>query len=279
MTALTLTQSEIADRLRIHSAVGGRFADKKAALRAAEQRVIDEKASLRAEEQRIADVETELRAKERGIADAEAELRAAEQKIAEARAKLRATQQEITEAKAEQRAEQQRIDDKKANLRTEEQRMADEKEKISTEEAEWLQQEIKLRALLHELNENGATTPVPLEFDTASRTIRWVGGSVKLGKKPYKFVKALYHAKKRRAVSHWLIQKVWGNELKHKSTVKSTVTRLNKRLEETNCPYKVNSATCFLPVIYMQDPATDRIIDSNDRPPVKGFRLAIRKQF
>jgi len=60
MTALSLTQPEIIDRLRVNAAIGNRIADEKAKLRVEEQRIADAMAKLRIEAQRIADEQMKM---------------------------------------------------------------------------------------------------------------------------------------------------------------------------------------------------------------------------
>ena len=168
MTAFSLTQPEIIDRLRINSAIGNRIAGEKARLRIEEQRIADAMAKLRAEAQRIADEQTA----------------------------------------------------------------------VSLEEAAYMAKETKLRTWLHELNENGAITPVPLEFAPDGRTIRWKDGcSVKLGSTPCKFVKALYFADGQQMTMTDMEEKVWGEGAD--STIQTTATILRKTLAEHDFPYTV----------------------------------------
>jgi molybdopterin converting factor small subunit len=167
MTAFSLTQPEILDRLRVHAAIGIRIAD--------------EKANLCIEEQRI--------------------------------------------------------DDAIAKLRTEAQRIAEEKAKKTAEEAVWSAQETKLRTWLHELNENGAITPVPLEFASDGRTIRWADGAVKLGSTPCKFVKTLYFAEGQQMTATDIEEKVWGEA--EDATLQQTASNLRRTLAENNFPYTI----------------------------------------
>jgi hypothetical protein len=167
MTAVSLTQPEILDRLRVHAAIGVRIAD----------------------------------------------------------------------AKAKLCIEEQRIDDAIATLRAEAQRIAEEKAKKTAEEAAWSAQEIKLRTWLHELYEHGAIAPVPLEFASDGRTIRWENGAVKLGSTPCKFVKALYFAEGQQMTATNLEEKVWGEA--EDATLQQTASNLRRTLAENNFPYTV----------------------------------------
>jgi hypothetical protein len=168
MTALSLTQPEIIDRLRVNSAVGNRIAD--------------EKARLRTEERRIADA--------------------------------------------------------MAKLRIEAQRIADEQMKVSLEEAAHFAKETKLRTWLHELNENGAITPVALDFDSDGRTIRWGHGCcLKLGSIPCKFVKTLYFADEQQMTMTDVEEKVWGEA--EDATIQQTASTLRRILAENDFPYTI----------------------------------------
>jgi len=167
MTAFSLTQPEIIDRLRVNSAHWGRIADEKAKLQAEERRIADAMAQLRAEAQRIAEKQAE----------------------------------------------------------------------IFTEEAACLEKETKLRTWLNELNENGAITPVPLEFASDGRTIYWAGGQVKLGSTPCKFVKALYFAEEQRMAMTDVEEKVWGEA--EDATIQQTASSLRRTLADCDFPYTI----------------------------------------
>ena len=193
MTAFSLTQPEIIDRLRVNSAIGNRIADEKARLQTGEQRIANTMAKLQTEERRIADAIAELR------------------------------------------AEEQRVADDKAKLRVEVQRIADEQMKVSLEEAAHVAKEIKLRTWLHELNENGAITPVALEFAPDGRTIRWGNGcSVKLGSTPCRFVKTLYFAEEQQMTMTDVEEQVWGEGAD--GTIQTTATNLRKTLADNDFP-------------------------------------------
>jgi hypothetical protein len=69
MTAFSLTQPEIIDRLRVNAAIGNRIADGKAKLQTEEQRIAEAMAKLRIEEQKIADAMAKLRVEAQRIAD------------------------------------------------------------------------------------------------------------------------------------------------------------------------------------------------------------------
>ena len=125
-----------------------------------------------------------------------------------------------------------------AKLRAEAQRIAEKQAEVSIEEAAYFAKEIKLRTWLHELNENGAITPVALDFDTDGKTIRWGNGcSVRLGRTPYKFVKALYFADDQQMTMTDVEEKVWGEGAD--GTIQTTATNLRKTLAENNFPYTV----------------------------------------
>ena len=168
MTAFSLTQPEIIDRLRVNAAIGNRIAD--------------EKARLRTEEQRIANA--------------------------------------------------------MAQLRIEAQRIAEEQMKVLLEEAAHFAKETKLRTWLHELNENGAITPVALDFDPDGRTIRWGKGCcVKLGSTPCKFVKTLYFADEQQMMVTDVEEKVWGEA--EDATIQQTASSLRRTLADHEFPYTI----------------------------------------
>ena len=167
MTAFSLTQPEIIDRLRIISANWERIANEKAKLQIEERRIVEAMAKLRAEAQRIAEKQAE----------------------------------------------------------------------VSTEEAAYFAKEVKLRAWLHELNENGAITPIPLEFAPDGRTILWAGGQVKLGSTPCRFVKALYFAEEQQMTMTDIEEKVWGEA--EDATIQQTASTLRRTLADNDFPYTI----------------------------------------
>jgi len=172
------------------------------------------------------------------IADGKAKLQTEEQRIVDAMAKLRTEEQRIADEKAKLQAEEQRIADEKAKLRVESQRIADEQMKVSLEEAAHFAKETKLRTWLHELNENGAITPVALDFEPDGRTIRWGRGcSVKLGSTPCRFVRTLYFAEGQQMTMTDLEETVWGEGAD--GTIQTTATNLRKTLADCDFPYTI----------------------------------------
>jgi len=167
MTAFSLTQPEIIDRLRIISANWERIANEKAKLQIEERRIVEAMAKLRAEAQRIAEKQAE----------------------------------------------------------------------VSTEEAAYFAKEVKLRTWLRELNENGAITPIPLEFAPDGRTILWAGGRVKLGSTPCRFVKALYFAEEQQMTMTDIEEKVWGEA--EDATIQQTASTLRRTLADNDFPYTI----------------------------------------
>lgn len=162
--------------------------------------------------------------------------------------------------------------------------LANERAKQQAMEKEWwiaekelAERDKELRERLQNLIIDGELAPVSLVFDENTRTILWDGGSVKLGAKPFKILKVLYFAPIRRAKIHQLAERVWGISSKHHSTVKSTVSRLNLELKKAKCPYKIVGAKCLQPIVYKKDPVTHKIKDGMNRPPIKGYKLVIRK--
>ena len=144
----------------------------------------------------------------------------------------------IADEKARLRTEEQRIVNAVAELRVEAQRIADEQMKVSLEEAAYFAKEIKLRTWLHELNENEAITPVPLEFAPDGRTIRWGNGCcVKLGSTPCKFVKALYFADEQQMTMTDIEEKVWGEA--EDATIQQTASSLRRTLADYDFPYTI----------------------------------------
>ena len=144
----------------------------------------------------------------------------------------------IADEKARLRTEEQRIADAMAELRVEAQRIANEQTKVALEEAAHFAKELKLRMWLQELNENGAITPVALDFDPDGRTIRWGNGCcVKLGSIPCRFVKALYFADDQQMTMTDIEGKVWGEA--EDTTIQQTASCLRRVLAKKAFPYTI----------------------------------------
>jgi len=174
-------------------------------------------------------------------------------------------------------AGRQKIADKRAWLTDEKAKLQRIENELLITETDLAKRDRELREQLQTLIYKGESAPMSLVFDKDLRTLRWEGGSVKLGAKPFKIVRVLYHAPNRRAKIQSLAERVWGLPCKHHSTIKSTISRLNATLKKANCPYKVGSARCLQPMIYSKDPKTNKIKDGTRQPDIKGFKLVIRK--
>lgn len=89
-----------------------------------------------------------------------------------------------------------------------------------------------------------------LSFDDHRRRIYWPGGSVKLGKKSYRFVKTIWLGEDHRAEFVELEEAVWLREPKTKTFVtRRTVSTLaqyaEKNLTEANFPYRIEVVKNF----------------------------------
>jgi hypothetical protein len=109
---------------------------------------------------------------------------------------------------------------------------------------------ISLRALENELVQkelpNELRTEQELTFDDTKLTVSWLGGSVKLNKVPYCFVKTLWCCKSRRADIDIIERTVWRIDQKNRifvprSTICSCVSRTNTILDKAQCPYKIKA--------------------------------------
>jgi len=143
----------------------------------------------------------------------------------------------IADEKARLRTEEQRIADAMEKLRVEAQQVAEEQMRVSLEEAAYFAKEVKLRTWLHELNENGAITPVALDFAPDGRTICWADGQVKLGSIPCKFIKALYFAHGQQMTMTDVEEQIWGEA--EDSTIQQTASNLRRTLADNDFPYTI----------------------------------------
>ena len=89
-----------------------------------------------------------------------------------------------------------------------------------------------------------------LSFDDQLRRIYWGGGSVKLGKKSYLFIKTLWFGENHQAEIVELEENVWAQQIETKAFVaRRTVSMLarhtQKNLTEVNFPYKIEPVKNF----------------------------------
>ena len=89
-----------------------------------------------------------------------------------------------------------------------------------------------------------------LSFDDHRRRIYWSGGSVKLGKKSYLFIKTLWLGECHQAELAELEENVWAQHIETKAfvarhTVSMLVRHTQKNLTEANFPYKIETVKNF----------------------------------
>ena len=114
-----------------------------------------------------------------------------------------------------------------------------------------------------------------LTFDSNGKTIRWNGGSVRLGKKPYTFVKALYE--KRRMRINGIAKAVWGESLTPSETIRVTVCNLRKKLAMANFPYEVMTVESKKQEAKVRNPNTGKIRNLTVQPEISGFKFSVKK--
>ena len=89
-----------------------------------------------------------------------------------------------------------------------------------------------------------------LIFDDNRCRIGWQSGSVKLGKKSYRFVKTIWLGENHQVEFSEVEENVWGKQLEKKmfvplSTVAMLVRHTQKNLTEAHFPYKIESIKNF----------------------------------
>jgi DNA-binding response OmpR family regulator len=89
-----------------------------------------------------------------------------------------------------------------------------------------------------------------LFFDDQRRRIYWGGGSVKLGKKSYLFIKTVWNGENHQAEFAELEENVWMRDAESdmfvdRSTVTMLVRHTQKNLIEANFPYEIESVKNF----------------------------------
>lgn len=85
-----------------------------------------------------------------------------------------------------------------------------------------------------------------LSFDDNRRRIYWNGGSIKLGKKSYLFVKTLWLGERHRAELAELEENVWTQQVETEAfvarrTISMLVQHTQKNLIEADFPYKIET--------------------------------------
>ena len=85
-----------------------------------------------------------------------------------------------------------------------------------------------------------------LSFDDHRRRIYWSGGSLKLGKKSYLFIKTLWLGERHQAEITELEENVWTEQIETEAfvarrTISMLVRHTQKNLTEVNFPYKIET--------------------------------------
>ena len=114
-----------------------------------------------------------------------------------------------------------------------------------------------------------------LTFDPDGKTIRWNGGSVRLGGKPCKFVKTLYEKRKVRFTSMATV--VWGESLTPPETIRVTVCNIRKALAKANFPYEVITVESKKHEVEVRNPHTGKVRKIMVQPEISGFRFIVKK--
>ena len=166
---------------------------------------------------------------------------------------------------------------KRAELQEQERMFADEKAKVIAQATTLSAQKIEILALLQSLPVSVPSKPVPLIFDNDKQTICWAGGNVKLGKIPFRFVKVLYFAKKRRLKIETVDKRVWlalkGRQSTDHRTICRAFYRLQGELKAANFPYEIVNVKNEKKVFTHTDMVTQQERQVVVEPEVKGFKL------
>jgi DNA-binding response OmpR family regulator len=149
---------------------------------------------------------------------------------------------------------------------------------IELAEGELRTKRVMLHAELQEILETGKHLKRKLlSFEPDGRTIRWNGGSVRLGEKPCKFVKTLYE--KRRMHINRIAKVVWGGSLTPSGTIRTTVCNLRKELANAGFPYEIITVTNKKIEGKAKNPHTNNIKKITLQQEIKGFRISVKKVF
>lgn len=187
---------------------------------------------------------------------------------------LALAQKEIFDALKIAELEMAKIESERVTLRTQ---FIAQDNGLSTTGKQWAEKTVALRKQLKKMLIVGEREPVTLMFDKVKRTIYWDGGKIKLGKKSFRFVRLLYHAKNQRATSSHIAKCVWGNATEDQHNINVLFYRLEDSLAEAKFPYEIMNRTLTQRVKELHDLPTDKIRTVNLQNAVCAFILKPKK--
>jgi len=221
---------------------------------------------------KVVQEQSEVVVKQMKIAQKQTEVAKEEEKLAQDEAELAKEQTEVAQEQVE---------------------IAKDRTEIAHEQAEILKLDYEISRLstvdvglqagvtvsLDSLDENGAMKPVLIDFDSVNYRLLWgENGIAKLTEIPFKMFKALYFADDHTMTLADLEEIVWGeNTHISDSTIKTTVSNLNKVLKETGCPYKVVRIKKDPIIRQARHPETKKVMEVVLQPKIEVFKLVLQR--
>ena len=187
---------------------------------------------------------------------------------------LALAQKEIFDALKIAEIELAKIESARVDLRTQ---FIERDNELATSGKKWIEKAKTLRKQLEKMITGGEREPVTLMFDKVKRTICWSGGNIKLGRKSFRFVRLLYHAKNKRATSTCVAKYVWRNATEPQHNINVLFYRLEESLAKANFPYEILSRTLTERVKELHDVPTNKTRKVNLQNAVCSFKLKPKK--
>ena len=141
--------------------------------------------------------------------------------------------------------------------------------------AEYKMLEEKILAAVNGIKETD--NAVVLEFCPDGKTIKWNKGCIILGKKPYRFIKALYFAQGRRLSIEKIAKAVWNEEGTKNHTIVVMYHRLAMTLAAAYFPYEIQQIKSGIRVVECENLEKKTKPKKVFQPEIVGFELGITK--
>ena len=220
----------------------------------------------------LAHKQTTFAKKEEVLAQEEAELAKKEEVLAQEEAELAKEQTEVAQDQEEITKERVEILHEQAEIL----KLDNEISRLSAVDA-GLQANVTVS--LDRLDESGAVKPVLIDFDPVDYRLLWgENGIAKLTEIPFKMFKALYFADDHTMTLADLEEIVWGeNTHISDSTIKTTVSNLNKVLKKADCPYKVVRIKKAPIIRQARHPETKKVMKVVLQPKIEVYKLVLQR--
>ena len=269
MTQFSPEQSAVFNKVRCESEKRQGIAEQIAELRA---EIEKHQESIHAISGKVVQEQSEVVEKQMKIAQKQTEVAQEEEKLAQDEAELAKEQTEVAQEQVAIAKDRTEIACEQAEIL----KLDYEISRLSTVDA-GLQADVT--GSLDRLDENGAVKPVLIDFDSVNYTLLWgKNGVAKLTEIPFRMFKALYFADSHMMTFADLDEIVWGkNTHPSDSTIKTTVSNLNKVLKVAGCPYKVMRIKKDPIIREAQNPKTKKVMKVVLQPKIEVYKLVLQR--